>query len=300
MPHYLSPRNDYVFRLIFVEHKHLCISLLNSLLPLEEPNRIVSIEYLLPEHVPRTPLGKNSIADVKCTDASGRFFVVEMLFYWSSLFTKQMIFDKAQVLIEQAGRTVPDEPSRTFSSLQPVYTLAIVNQYFQYKDEDRWMYAYQVACMENPSRALEGLNLIVVDLETEDLVRKIHAQQGWAAEKKRMAALWLRFLKETTYYGALDRELSEDDTIRMAAKICEEGDFTRNEMEIYDCCWDHVRVELDLAKRDEKQRKAPEADDNPVRAKIRIIEDRDKPLEDRIEAFKERERLLDESVGKRR
>jgi hypothetical protein len=32
--------------------------------------------------------------------------------------------------------------------------------------------------------------------------------------------------------------------------------------------------------------------------KIRIIEDRDKPLEDRIEAFKEKERLLDELVGK--
>ncbi|MDR1097326.1 MAG: Rpn family recombination-promoting nuclease/putative transposase, partial [Tannerella sp.] len=44
MPHYLDPKNDYAFKRIFGEHKHLCISLLNSLLPLDEANRIVEIE----------------------------------------------------------------------------------------------------------------------------------------------------------------------------------------------------------------------------------------------------------------
>ncbi|MDR1155362.1 MAG: Rpn family recombination-promoting nuclease/putative transposase, partial [Bacteroidales bacterium] len=48
MARYLDPKADLTFKRIFGEHKHLCISLLNSLLPLEESGRIVSIEYLSP------------------------------------------------------------------------------------------------------------------------------------------------------------------------------------------------------------------------------------------------------------
>jgi hypothetical protein len=74
-----------------------------------------------------------------------------------------------------------------------------VNQYFPHKDEDRWLYTYKVADIENPRHVLEGLNFVVIDLDTEDIVRKIRSQQGWTMEKKRMAVLWLRFLKEMGY-----------------------------------------------------------------------------------------------------
>ncbi|MDR1156675.1 MAG: Rpn family recombination-promoting nuclease/putative transposase, partial [Bacteroidales bacterium] len=109
MARYLDPKTDLTFKRIFGEHKHLCISLLNSLLPLEESGRIVSIEYLSPEHAPHTPLGKDSIVDVKCMDATERFFIVEMQMYWSSLFTKRMVFNAAQALVKQADRPSPDK-----------------------------------------------------------------------------------------------------------------------------------------------------------------------------------------------
>jgi len=35
MPRYLDPKNDLMFKKVFGEHKHLCISLLNSLLKFE-------------------------------------------------------------------------------------------------------------------------------------------------------------------------------------------------------------------------------------------------------------------------
>jgi len=50
MPHYLDPKNDLTFKRVFGEHKHLCLSLLNSMLPLEQP--IVSIEYQTGELIP--------------------------------------------------------------------------------------------------------------------------------------------------------------------------------------------------------------------------------------------------------
>jgi predicted transposase/invertase (TIGR01784 family) len=247
MAHYLDPKNDYVFKRIFGEHRHLCISLLNSLLPLDELNRIVEIEYLLPEHSRCTPTGKNSIIDVKCRDAAGRYFIVEIQMFRSSIFLRRMVFSAARALVKQTDRFAPDKPpARTFSALQPVYTLAIVNSKFPDKDADHWIYIYQVVDMEDFRRVLEGLNFVIIDLETDNLAHKIRAQQGWTMEKKRMAVLWLRFLKETGHDGNPDREPVEDDTIRMATEICGEGAFTREELEVYDAYRDHVRIERNL------------------------------------------------------
>jgi hypothetical protein len=37
MAHFLDPKNDLTFKRVFGEHKHLCISLLNSMLPFKKP-----------------------------------------------------------------------------------------------------------------------------------------------------------------------------------------------------------------------------------------------------------------------
>ena len=39
------------------------------MLPLDEGKKVESIEYLPPEMVPETPLGKNSIVDVRCEES---------------------------------------------------------------------------------------------------------------------------------------------------------------------------------------------------------------------------------------
>jgi valyl-tRNA synthetase len=279
-------------------------SLLNSLLPLNESKRIVSIEYLPSEHAPRTPLGKDSIVDVKCKDAAGRFFIVEMQLSWSALFMKRIVFNAAQALIKQADRAVPDGLPKVFSDLQPVYTLAIVNRYFPHKDEDRWMYTYKVADIENPCHVLEGLSFVVVDLETDDLVRKIRAQQGWTMEKKRMAVLWMRFLKETGYSEEIDRELVEDDTIRMAVEICREGAYTRAELDAYDTNLDQIRTELEVAKIElevakyaedcKKLKKALEDNKKALEDKQKALEGKDKVIEDNRKALEDKDRVIEE------
>ena len=47
---YLDPKNDLTFKCVFGEHKHLCMSLINSMLPLKKP--IVSLEYQTGELIP--------------------------------------------------------------------------------------------------------------------------------------------------------------------------------------------------------------------------------------------------------
>jgi hypothetical protein len=81
--------------------------------------------------------------DVKCRNAVGRFFIVEMQMFWSPLFMKRMVFNATQALVKQADKPASGKPPVKFSELQPVYMLAIVNQYFPYKEGERWMYTYQ-------------------------------------------------------------------------------------------------------------------------------------------------------------
>ena len=50
MARYLDPKNDLTFKRVFGEHKHLRISLINSMLPLAYP--VVTIEYQTGELIP--------------------------------------------------------------------------------------------------------------------------------------------------------------------------------------------------------------------------------------------------------
>jgi predicted transposase/invertase (TIGR01784 family) len=304
MARYLDPKNDYAFKRIFGEHKELCISLLNSLLPLEEDKQIVSIEYLLPEQVPITPLGKNSIVDVKCEDNAGQCFIVEMQMYWSSMFTKRIVFNAAHALVKQMDRKKPDDPARKFSTLQPVYTLAIVNTGFPYKDAHKWFYYYKVADIDNPKRVLEGLNFVIVDLETKDLVRKIRTQQGWTMEKKRMAVLWLRFLTEVGFAETIDIELTEDKTINMAVDMCKEGAFTQEEMIPYYAYWDQVRLEVEyeemtgqIERKLEEARKTTEEARKTTEEARKATEEARKATEEAKKATEEARKAMDENLN---
>ncbi|MCL2727170.1 MAG: Rpn family recombination-promoting nuclease/putative transposase, partial [Bacteroidales bacterium] len=70
MAQYLDPKNDLTFKRVFGEHKHLCMSLINSMLPLENP--IETIEYQSNELIPElTDVLRNTIVDVRCTDSAG-------------------------------------------------------------------------------------------------------------------------------------------------------------------------------------------------------------------------------------
>ena len=90
---YLDPKADLTFKHVFGEHPDLVISLLNALLPLNPRHEIREIEYLPAELVPENPLRKNSIVDVRCRDAEGRQFIVEMQMIWSPEFRQRVCFE---------------------------------------------------------------------------------------------------------------------------------------------------------------------------------------------------------------
>ena len=123
---YLDPKADLTFKKVFGEHPDLVISLLNALLPLDKPEEEVqSIEYLPAELVPDNPLRKNSIVDVRCKDARGRQFIVEMQMVWSKEFQNRVLFNASKAYVRQLDK------SNDYDLLQPVYSLNLVNDIFE-------------------------------------------------------------------------------------------------------------------------------------------------------------------------
>ena len=177
---YLDPKADLTFKHVFGEHPDLVISLLNALLPLNPRHEIREIEYLPAELVPENPLRKNSIVDVRCRDAEGRQFIVEMQMIWSPEFRQRVLFNASKAYVRQI------DTGQEYELLQPVYSLNLVNEVFEPELEGFYHY-YQLVHMEHTEKVIEGLHLIFVELP------KFNPH---TYSEKKMQVLWLRFLTE--------------------------------------------------------------------------------------------------------
>jgi predicted transposase/invertase (TIGR01784 family) len=272
MANYLDPKNDLLFKKIFGEHKELLISFLNSFLPLGE-KEIVEIEYLSPEQVPDTPLGKNSIVDVRCTDNNNRVFIVEMQMEWSNMFRKRLLVNGAKAIIKQLEKKSFKDKAKKFSELEPVYVLAVINGAFS--DGIEWRHHLQIVSPNNPAVIIEGLDYILLELPK-------FKRETWTLAEKKMAILWLRFLKEIEgNLSTLPKELEEDKLISTAIEMCKESALTPEERYIYDRCQENMLWEAsikDLEDEVSESRKTIEDKDKTIEEKEKTIEEKEKEL----------------------
>jgi predicted transposase/invertase (TIGR01784 family) len=228
MARYLDPRNDLTFKRIFGEHPKLLISFLNAVMPFSAEQQIRTIEYLPAEQVPNNPTKKNSIVDVKCRDKKGRVFIIEMQMLWYPDFMNRIVFNAGKAYVKQL------DASENYSLLQPVYTLAILNENFDHETEEIFHH-YKIVNIENSKEVIEGLQFVLVELIK-------FKSEKWSHRK--IAALWLRFLKEVNEkMRELPPEMAKNKQIRQAAELCEEAAFTPEELEAYEKYWDEVRSE---------------------------------------------------------
>ena len=223
---YLDPKADVTFKKVFGEHKNLLISFLNALLPLDEGKQIVSIEYLPPELVPRTPINKNTSVDVRCEETGGRKFIVEMQMEWTTSFKQRVLLNASKAYVRQLDK------GEEYELLQPVYSLNLVNATFEPNPDEYYHYYHMVHYLHS-ERELEGLHLVFVELP------KFKATS--LAEKK-MQVLWLRFLTEIGHDGAdeVSQDLLDNPQTCQALEIVRESAYSPAEMAAYDGFWDIV------------------------------------------------------------
>lgn len=106
---FADPRTDFAFKKIFGnEHaKEVLISFLNAVLQLDEPHEIVSVTLLDPYEAPKTKYQQNSFLDVKCVDARGVTFVVEMQVAYVAGFEKRVIYNASKAYANQLLKGEP-------------------------------------------------------------------------------------------------------------------------------------------------------------------------------------------------
>ena len=223
---YLDPKADLTFKLVFGEHKDLAMSLLNALLPLADDEKITSLEYATPEMIPENPAKKDSIVDVRCTDAKGRQFIVEMQMYWNQFFQKRVLLNASKAVVRQL------DSREDYKLLQPVYCLNLVNDIGFESAPDEFYHDYAIVNVEHSDRIIEGLRFVYIELPK--------FQPKSIAERK-MAVLWLRFLteiSEDTKEAAA--ELLENEDTSKALSIVEKSAMSEGQLYAYEKFWSAV------------------------------------------------------------
>ncbi len=104
-PVFGDPKTDFVFQRIFgsEDHKAALLGFLNDILQLDEPHRITSVALLPPEQRPKVSELKYSIVDVRCIDAAGTTYVVEMQVLNVEAFEKRVVYNVAKAYTNQLG-----------------------------------------------------------------------------------------------------------------------------------------------------------------------------------------------------
>ena len=257
MAKYLDPKADVTFKKVFGEHKNLVISLLNALLPLDPGKQVESIEYLPAELVPRTPIDKDTSVDVRCEETGGRKFIVEMQLNWRASFKSRVLLNASKAYVMQLPR------GEKYESLQPVYSLNLVNDIFE-PDMEEYYHYYRLVHYLHTDKVLEGLHLVFVELP------KFKAKN---LTEKKMQVLWLRFLTEIgEATKTAPRELVEDPHVNQALEILEESAYNEAEMYAYDRFWDYASREATKEaemKAKEAEMKAKEAEMKAKQAEMK-------------------------------
>ena len=227
---YLDPKADLTFKKIFGEHKDLLISLLNALLPLADDEQIESVEeYLSPELVPDTYVGKNSIVDVRCRDVKNRQFIVEMQMLWTEAFKQRVLFNASKAFVRQLDK------KRKYELLQPVCSLNLVNEIFIKEYPDEFIHNYNVVHELHSNEIIDGLHFTFVELPKF---------QAHSIKEKKMAVLWLRFLTEIyEHTKEVPQELLDNPETSKALKTVEESAMSKDELLAYEDFWDKLGAE---------------------------------------------------------
>jgi predicted transposase/invertase (TIGR01784 family) len=226
---YLDPKADLVFKLVFGEHKDLAMSLLNALLPLSKDELITELEYATPEMVPENPGKKNSVVDVRCTDAKGRQFIVEMQMYWNRYFQQRVMLNASKAIVKQL------DANENYRLIKPVYCLNLVNDIGFKSAPEEFYHDYAIVNVAHTDRIIKGLRFVFIELPKF---------RPYSIKEKKMAVLWLRFLTEINRStDEVPSELLENEETRKAISLVEKSAMSEAQLDAYERFWMNVNDE---------------------------------------------------------
>ncbi|HEY0096178.1 MAG TPA: Rpn family recombination-promoting nuclease/putative transposase, partial [Archangium sp.] len=179
-PLFADPKTDFVFKKLFgtEEHKPLLVALLNGLLELDEAHRVVEVELLSPEQRPLVQELRNSSVDVKCVDARGSRYVVEMQVLNVEGFEKRVVYNVAKAYTTQLQR------GQHYPDLDDVIGVTICDFELWPRNEAPQVPMLSRWCMQEQhggARGLRQLQFVFLELPKYDTTRPpCTAVEKWA------------------------------------------------------------------------------------------------------------------------
>ncbi len=191
---YADPKMDIPFKKVFgtAEHKDLLIELLNALLRLPTAARIVALDYLSPEQLPAHDGLKQSILDVKCTDARGTRYVVEMQVLPVDGFEKRVVLNACKAYVEQLGT------SGNYTRLNDVIAVTICN-FNLFSEPVQMLSRWQMQEQDSGERGLGQLQYVFLELPK---------YQG-GDHPKQIVDQWAYFFRAAETLWEIPKELSQ-------------------------------------------------------------------------------------------
>ena len=282
----MDPKADLTFYKVFGEHPELVKSLLNALLPFKsEEEEITSVAYLTLGIMPKTPLQKYRVLAVRCEDAKGGQFIVEIQIIWSKEFMQRVFFIDSKAYVNYPSL------SEDYSLLKPVYSLNLVNEVFEPELDDYYHY-YHLVHEEHTDKVIDGLHLVFVELPKFT---------PHTFTEKKMQVLWLRYLTEIDEKTkTVPAELLANPEIAKAVSEIEESAYTEEELLGYDEFWDLVSVEKTLAGRLERLTKANDDAKEKLKVTSSQLEATSSQLKEAEEQIKKTEEQRKEAEEQRK
>ncbi len=222
----LDPKSDFLFKRLFADNPTLLIDLLNAILPLEDP--ITEIEYLPAELVPYERNSKLSIVDVRCSDAFGRHFIVEMQMAFQPFLHKRMLYNASKVLSRQLSQT------QQYDEIGNVYTLCFIDQVAE-KGIDEWFHHYVIKHKKYEERQMLGMEWFFIELGKW--------KKNFNFKNPERKSLWLTFLTQPSKILEMmtPAELAEFNEIREALDIVNASQYTEAQINGMEKYLDEVR-----------------------------------------------------------
>lgn len=229
---YADLKNDYVFRRVFGQHPRVLMGLLNDLLERRGAHAITAIEYLPSDQVPRIPGFKLSILDLKCQDATGETFVVEMQVVPVKGFLNRVVYNTAKAYIR------PLQKGGDYADLGRVIGVSICNfALWTDKDQDargqphvpmvsRWRFTER----RSGAEGIDDLRFVFFELaKMPDRAPRTRLER-WAVLFRNAPVLNLKTAR------ALDLSRAQREALRLARL----STFTPDELDAYERARDEV------------------------------------------------------------
>jgi predicted transposase/invertase (TIGR01784 family) len=218
---FADPKTDFTFHRIFGTDKHkvALIGFLNDILQLDENHRITDVKILDPAQRPKIEELKLSIVDVKCTDARGIHYVVEMQVLNVEAFDKRVVYNVAKAYSNQL------EAGDGYPQLNDIVGITICDfELWPRKDGftvpmlSRWRMQEQTS----GTVGLLSLQFVFLELPKYDV-------QG---DPRTMVDKWAYFFREARNLAMIPDTLQEPQLVE-AFEAARTAAFTRQEWDEY-------------------------------------------------------------------